>query len=108
MDRISELLRPIAKTSLLRRSAFNYFAKLNGAAIKAELVTEGKDSSLGVVASVISAKVVHDHTEHNNLILSDDVAVFIAQFKSLPDNERAKYQKLAEDDRNRYDRECEV
>jgi hypothetical protein len=43
---------------MLLRSAFNYFSKLNSAAIKAELVAEGKDSSLGVLASVISAKVV--------------------------------------------------
>jgi len=67
------------------QSAFNFFSKLNSAAIKAELVAEGKDSSLGVLASVISAK-----------------------FKSLPDNERAKYVKLAEDDRERYNRECEL
>jgi len=41
-------------------SAFNFFSKLNSAAIKAELVAEGKDSSLGVLASVISAKVVNE------------------------------------------------
>jgi len=41
----------------LHRSAYAHFARLNSAAIRAELVAEGKDSTMGFVASVTSAKV---------------------------------------------------
>ena len=39
------------------RSAYQYFSKINSQAIKEELLGEGKDASVGNLASALSTKV---------------------------------------------------
>eukprot|EP01035_Chromulina_nebulosa_P022015 gene22015-28499_t len=65
-------------------SAYQYFSKINSQAIKEELLGEGKDASVGNLASALSTK-----------------------WRSLSDPEREKYEILSADDKARYQAECE-
>jgi len=51
--------------------------------VKDEMIKEGKDTSLGAIVSLVSIK-----------------------WKALSDSERERYEKLAREDRTRYDAEC--
>ena len=56
-------LFPISKRNI--RSAYHHYSKHASALIKEELIKEGKDSSLGVIVSVVSAKVSCSITKSN-------------------------------------------
>ena len=64
-------------------SAFHIFNKTIQESIKEELIASGKNSSLGVVMSVVSAR-----------------------WNNLTPEERSEYDDLAKKDKERYDREC--
>lgn len=66
-------------------SAYLYFSKLSSERIKEKLIEEGKDSSLGAHTSEVSV-----------------------QWRALSADERKPYEKLAKDDKARYEKECAV
>jgi hypothetical protein len=39
------------------RSAYHQYARVNNSIVKEELIKEGKDTSLGALVSIVSAKV---------------------------------------------------
>lgn len=67
------------------RSAYIYFSKNNVATFRAELIKEGKEISLGTLAAHIGSK-----------------------WKALSKEERAVYEKLAKDDKERYRAEMAI
>ncbi|KAJ1420068.1 hypothetical protein B484DRAFT_421485, partial [Ochromonadaceae sp. CCMP2298] len=64
-------------------SAYHHYSKVNSSIVKDELIKEGKDTALGVVVSVVSAK-----------------------WKTLSTEERSKYEQMAAEDKERYSKEC--
>ena len=67
------------------RSAYMYYSKTNIATFRSELIKEGKEISLGTLAAHIGGK-----------------------WKSLSKEERAVYEKMAKDDKERYRSEMAV
>jgi len=67
------------------RSAYMYYSKSNIATFRSELIKEGKEISLGTLAAHIGGK-----------------------WKSLSKEERAVYEKMAKDDKERYRSEMAV
>ena len=107
----------------LFRSAYHHYSRISSALVKDELTREGKDSSLGTVVSLVSTKVSQQTVKPMlglllRLIIIEILHLiqyhfpnsfhFIHQWKTLSEDEKAPYVKMAKDDKARYDAECFV
>ena len=105
------------------RSAYHQYNRLNSTKIKEELLREGKDTALGALVSAISTKVLHwiyhlcpldtFNTERVCPVFPVCVCFFLLflhllQWKALAETEKKYYEELAEQDKQRYLRECAV
>lgn len=96
----------------LRRSAYHQYSRINNSIVKDELIKEGKDTSLGVLVSAVSAKVrlnfyLLQLTAFSVLDYHGPHA-YISQWRTLSEADRDYYEGLASEDRERYRRECAV
>jgi precorrin-2 methylase len=66
-------------------SAYHHYSRINSSIVKEELLKEGKDTALGMIVSVVSAK-----------------------WKTIPEDEKAQYEEMAREDRARYAQECAI
>eukprot|EP01038_Epipyxis_sp_PR26KG_P008238 gene8238-11148_t len=66
-------------------SAYHQYSKEYSSKVKEELLREGKETALGAIVSIVATR-----------------------WKNLPQNEKAYYENLAKEDRNRYNKECAI